>query len=481
MRPASESCIDPADMHARSHAVSCSGNTITNVLPNSIRIFIDPGATVVNRLARSPPTEENRVQSPARSPDFRKWASCRTMPLVGVSSRGSPVSPTPPLLDIHCHNGVTRLCAHVRASTADRTHQATLPDRGRLVLSTLGRQSKTGRSANIASHEPKLEDSTFSFDEVSMTTFRIHHHTLLTIYLQRSRQEQSNEPKLESILLTVEEFPREEISWLQHQVAVNLDWIPRSGSIFNYKFSREHTNKLTITSQVVGYGISEGKRDRDEARGARPPCLIPDFLLYHSGLVSAIMDSAITRCLCACWNFVHIRGWFSAPYLCATISTLPTLIVGTCAASLKINVSRPEFPPNKVNLSNEVCVPGDGEKGDRVSWCCGRLCEIRSSHASGDRIVEAIRGRRDLGSHLLLSLLPFGIDLQRKRYLRGMVWKNAWRTPSSEQAYEIDTIGSIAHELSLHRYQLNGRMVLGDLQAEVSSNRNEVWLLSDGR
>ncbi|KAJ8873698.1 hypothetical protein PR048_024530 [Dryococelus australis] len=33
--------------------------------------------------------------SPAGSPDFRKWESCRTMPLVGGFSRGSPVSPTP--------------------------------------------------------------------------------------------------------------------------------------------------------------------------------------------------------------------------------------------------------------------------------------------------------------------------------------------------------------------------------------------------
>ncbi|KAJ8872421.1 hypothetical protein PR048_026025 [Dryococelus australis] len=31
---------------------------------------------------------------PAGSPDFRKWKLCRTMPLVGGSSRGSPVSPT---------------------------------------------------------------------------------------------------------------------------------------------------------------------------------------------------------------------------------------------------------------------------------------------------------------------------------------------------------------------------------------------------
>ncbi|KAJ8893882.1 hypothetical protein PR048_006483 [Dryococelus australis] len=37
----------------------------------------------------------NRVQSPAGSPDFSKWESCRTMPLAGGFSRGSPVSPAP--------------------------------------------------------------------------------------------------------------------------------------------------------------------------------------------------------------------------------------------------------------------------------------------------------------------------------------------------------------------------------------------------
>ncbi|KAJ8873948.1 hypothetical protein PR048_024787 [Dryococelus australis] len=36
-----------------------------------------------------------RVQSPAGPPDFRKRESCRTMPLVGGFSRGSPVTPAP--------------------------------------------------------------------------------------------------------------------------------------------------------------------------------------------------------------------------------------------------------------------------------------------------------------------------------------------------------------------------------------------------
>ncbi|KAJ8883248.1 hypothetical protein PR048_015089 [Dryococelus australis] len=52
------------------------------------------GGTVVERIAHArPPTKANRVQSLTGSPDFRKWESCRTMPLVGGPSRGSPVSP----------------------------------------------------------------------------------------------------------------------------------------------------------------------------------------------------------------------------------------------------------------------------------------------------------------------------------------------------------------------------------------------------
>ncbi|KAJ8894290.1 hypothetical protein PR048_006905 [Dryococelus australis] len=51
-------------------------------------------ATVAERLACSPPTKVNRVQSLAGSlPNFRKWESCRTMTLVGGFFRGSPVSP----------------------------------------------------------------------------------------------------------------------------------------------------------------------------------------------------------------------------------------------------------------------------------------------------------------------------------------------------------------------------------------------------
>ncbi|KAJ8893233.1 hypothetical protein PR048_005821 [Dryococelus australis] len=40
-------------------------------------------------------SRSNRVQSPAGSPDFRKWESCRTMALVSGFSRGFSVSPAP--------------------------------------------------------------------------------------------------------------------------------------------------------------------------------------------------------------------------------------------------------------------------------------------------------------------------------------------------------------------------------------------------
>ncbi|KAJ8887414.1 hypothetical protein PR048_013629 [Dryococelus australis] len=53
--------------------------------------FLHPHrATVAEWLARSSPTKANRLQSPAGSPDFLQWESCRTMPLVAAFSRGSP-------------------------------------------------------------------------------------------------------------------------------------------------------------------------------------------------------------------------------------------------------------------------------------------------------------------------------------------------------------------------------------------------------
>ncbi|KAJ8866701.1 hypothetical protein PR048_032562 [Dryococelus australis] len=47
----------------------------------------------VSTLASHQARRTNWAQSPAGSQDFRKWESCRTMPLVGGSPQGSPVSP----------------------------------------------------------------------------------------------------------------------------------------------------------------------------------------------------------------------------------------------------------------------------------------------------------------------------------------------------------------------------------------------------
>ncbi|KAJ8881686.1 hypothetical protein PR048_018172 [Dryococelus australis] len=52
-------------------------------------------------LVYSPPTTVNWARFPARSPpDFRNWESCRTMPLVGGFSQGSPASPNPFILTL---------------------------------------------------------------------------------------------------------------------------------------------------------------------------------------------------------------------------------------------------------------------------------------------------------------------------------------------------------------------------------------------
>ncbi|KAJ8889014.1 hypothetical protein PR048_008508 [Dryococelus australis] len=62
------------------------------------------GAAVAERLARSPPTKANRVQSLAGPPDFRKWESCQTMLLVGGFSSGISRFPRPFILaPLHIH------------------------------------------------------------------------------------------------------------------------------------------------------------------------------------------------------------------------------------------------------------------------------------------------------------------------------------------------------------------------------------------
>ncbi|KAJ8895330.1 hypothetical protein PR048_000656 [Dryococelus australis] len=77
------------------HRARTKVGRVASLNSNKYDFSIYRGATVAERLARWPPTKANRAQSPAGSPDFRKWESCWTMPLVGGFSRESPVSPPP--------------------------------------------------------------------------------------------------------------------------------------------------------------------------------------------------------------------------------------------------------------------------------------------------------------------------------------------------------------------------------------------------
>ncbi|KAJ8898117.1 hypothetical protein PR048_003477 [Dryococelus australis] len=70
----------------------CAETKLIYLVP--LKVLLAFGAAVAERLDCSPPTMANRFRSPVGPlPDFRKWESCRTMPLVGGFSRGFPVSP----------------------------------------------------------------------------------------------------------------------------------------------------------------------------------------------------------------------------------------------------------------------------------------------------------------------------------------------------------------------------------------------------
>ncbi|KAJ8866556.1 hypothetical protein PR048_032415 [Dryococelus australis] len=69
------------------------------------------GATAAERLAYSPPTKANRARSPAGSPDFRKWESCRTISFLGnlpfappFHSDASPYLPQSPSSAKYLHS-----------------------------------------------------------------------------------------------------------------------------------------------------------------------------------------------------------------------------------------------------------------------------------------------------------------------------------------------------------------------------------------
>ncbi|KAJ8885397.1 hypothetical protein PR048_011594 [Dryococelus australis] len=77
------------------YGLRCFLSVIRSPLKVGLKHMFGP-RTVAERLACSPPTKANRVQSPAKSPPyFRMWESCRTMPLVDEFSRDNLLFPPP--------------------------------------------------------------------------------------------------------------------------------------------------------------------------------------------------------------------------------------------------------------------------------------------------------------------------------------------------------------------------------------------------
>ncbi|KAJ8893454.1 hypothetical protein PR048_006052 [Dryococelus australis] len=80
----SENVAKPCVNHEDDRIISSFASVSDDVSKNaSTTATITVGATVTELLVLSPPTKANLVQSPAGAPNFRKWESCRTMPLVG--------------------------------------------------------------------------------------------------------------------------------------------------------------------------------------------------------------------------------------------------------------------------------------------------------------------------------------------------------------------------------------------------------------
>ncbi|KAJ8866750.1 hypothetical protein PR048_032611 [Dryococelus australis] len=109
----------------------------TVYLPQNLCKTIATGGAVTERLALSPATKANRVQSPAGSPDFCTWESC-TMPLVGGFPRGSPVSPALSFRRCSMLTSITLINRTIGSAlhSPARTGDGALVARGRVDLTT---------------------------------------------------------------------------------------------------------------------------------------------------------------------------------------------------------------------------------------------------------------------------------------------------------------------------------------------------------
>ncbi|KAJ8870458.1 hypothetical protein PR048_029480 [Dryococelus australis] len=89
LREAMSAAVNSSQIHLRTQSGPRTPRERASMSRLSVRVVISAAILA----GRSPPIKANRVQSPAGSPDFRKWESCRTMPLVGGFSRGLPIPP----------------------------------------------------------------------------------------------------------------------------------------------------------------------------------------------------------------------------------------------------------------------------------------------------------------------------------------------------------------------------------------------------
>ncbi|KAJ8897249.1 hypothetical protein PR048_002595 [Dryococelus australis] len=110
-------------------------------------------------LPRSPPTKASRVQSPAGSPDSRKWESCRMMPSVGGFSRGFPVSPAPSFRRCSIFTSITLIgsqdLAFKRRPNLFTSHQAQQTvNRPHSVVNT--RKPQIGRTVKAAQFDTEI-------------------------------------------------------------------------------------------------------------------------------------------------------------------------------------------------------------------------------------------------------------------------------------------------------------------------------------
>ncbi|KAJ8868512.1 hypothetical protein PR048_030040 [Dryococelus australis] len=190
------------------------------------------GATVPERLARSPPTKSNRAQSPAGSPDFCKWDSCRTMPLVRGFSRGSPVSHAPSF----------RLCSVLTLITFIGSQDLAVKSRPNLFTRSLANK--------LGSHTMQIDSEQESWL-----------YNPLCPYLKQTTLENGTaaltEDSEESVSEAVLRFQKDPVTF-------------RKRETFTFIFlSFAHSNSRTAVVYWLDYSLPPRRTEFDSLRGLR--------------------------------------------------------------------------------------------------------------------------------------------------------------------------------------------------------------------